>query len=144
MRPPPLVSSLFLHRASSRASWTCPSCISTQAHSYSSAPRPAINRSLPRSLRKSPPPRAKQSPPFTTPPPASTSPPKSPLPPPAPRGRTRRLLFLLGTGGVLGLGAYIYRDELTHAYRGAQRTGRVVSTLAICINEFVPRLCDST
>lgn len=38
-------------------------------------------------------------------------------------------------GGVLGVGAIVYSDEVQHLYRAVARTGRVVSALAVCINE---------
>lgn len=37
--------------------------------------------------------------------------------------------------GVLGVGAVTFSDEFQHAYRAAARSGRVVGTLAVCINE---------
>lgn len=37
--------------------------------------------------------------------------------------------------GVFGVGAIVYSDEVQHLYRAATRTGRVVSALAVCINE---------
>lgn len=41
------------------------------------------------------------------------------------------LIFL----GLLGVGAAVYSEELKHAYGAARRSGRVVGTLAVCINE---------
>lgn len=38
-------------------------------------------------------------------------------------------------GGVLGVGAIVYSDVVQHLYHAVARTGRVVSALAICINE---------
>lgn len=38
-------------------------------------------------------------------------------------------------GGVLGAGVLVYWDEVRHLYRATTRTGRVVSALAVCINE---------
>ena len=38
-------------------------------------------------------------------------------------------------GGVLGVGAIVYSDDVQHLYRAAARTGRVVGALAVCINE---------
>lgn len=37
--------------------------------------------------------------------------------------------------GVVGGAVLVYKDEIKHTYRAAERTGRVVSTLAVCINE---------
>jgi aarF domain-containing kinase len=36
---------------------------------------------------------------------------------------------------ILGAGAVVYSDEIKHAYHAAGRSGRVVGTLAVCINE---------
>lgn len=38
-------------------------------------------------------------------------------------------------GGVLGVGAIVYSDDVQHLYRAVARTGRVVGALAVCINE---------
>lgn len=45
-------------------------------------------------------------------------------------------------GGVLGIGAIVYSGEVQHLYHAVTRTGRVVSALAICINECVLVLMD--
>lgn len=47
------------------------------------------------------------------------------------RGPLKYLIVL----GVLGVGAVVFSDEIQHAYRAAARSGRVVGTLAVCINE---------
>lgn len=47
----------------------------------------------------------------------------------------RNTIKYLVVAGVLGLGAVVFSDQLQHAYRAAERTGRVVGTLAVCINE---------
>lgn len=49
----------------------------------------------------------------------------------SPRKGIRYLIVL----GVLSVGAFTFSDEIKHAYRAAARTGRVVGTLAVCINE---------
>lgn len=46
-----------------------------------------------------------------------------------------RLIKYLVVLGVLGVGAVATSDEIKHAYRAAARSGRVVGTLAVCINE---------
>lgn len=50
--------------------------------------------------------------------------------------RRRRVVAIAATGTV-GLGATVlaFGDDAKHAYKAAERTGRVVSTLAVCINE---------
>ncbi|KAJ5655496.1 hypothetical protein N7507_007446 [Penicillium longicatenatum] len=37
---------------------------------------------------------------------------------------------------ILGAGAVVYSDEIKHAYHAAGRSGRVVGTLAVCINDY--------
>lgn len=49
----------------------------------------------------------------------------------SPRKGIRYLIVL----GVLSVGAFAFSDEIQHAYRAAARSGRVVGTLAVCINE---------
>ncbi|KAL4964812.1 ABC1 kinase family protein [Aspergillus stella-maris] len=39
-------------------------------------------------------------------------------------------------GGVLVVGAVTFSDDARHIYRAAARTGRVVGTLAVCINDY--------
>lgn len=43
-----------------------------------------------------------------------------------------KYLIVLGVLGVVGA---VYHKEITHGYRAAERSGRVVGTLAVCINE---------
>lgn len=47
----------------------------------------------------------------------------------------RKTIKYLAVFGVLGLGAVVFSDQYMHAYRAAARSGRVVGTLAVCINE---------
>jgi len=47
----------------------------------------------------------------------------------------RKAIKYLVVLGVLGLGAVAFSDQFVHAYRAAARSGRVVGTLAVCINE---------
>lgn len=47
----------------------------------------------------------------------------------------RRLLKYAIIAGVVGATTVTLSDDVRHLYRAAQRTGRVVGTLAVCINE---------
>jgi aarF domain-containing kinase len=47
----------------------------------------------------------------------------------------RRILKYAIIAGVAGAAAVTLSDDARHLYRAAQRTGRVVGTLAVCINE---------
>lgn len=49
-------------------------------------------------------------------------------------GQTRLIKYLVVLG-ALGVGAAFFSNELKHAYHAAGRSGRVVGTLAVCINE---------
>lgn len=53
------------------------------------------------------------------------------------RNGRRRGILLAATGGALGAGAFAFTDDVKHGYAAAERTGRVVSTLAVCMNEWV-------
>ncbi|KAI5280142.1 hypothetical protein KEM54_003843, partial [Ascosphaera aggregata] len=55
--------------------------------------------------------------------------------------RPRRTLGYFIAGGTL-VGAFIYFDELGHAYAAAKRSGRVAVALAICINDYRKTLKD--
>jgi aarF domain-containing kinase len=37
--------------------------------------------------------------------------------------------------GTVGAGALVFSNDIKHAYAAVERSGRVVSTLAVCINE---------
>jgi aarF domain-containing kinase len=50
---------------------------------------------------------------------------------PALRNYAKYLVIL----GLLGAGAFAFSDNVQHIYGAAQRSGRVVGTLAVCINE---------
>jgi aarF domain-containing kinase len=52
-----------------------------------------------------------------------------------PKSKTRGRVILAATGATLGVGAITFTDDLKHAYQSAERSGRVLSTLAVCINE---------
>ncbi|RDW60879.1 ABC1 family protein [Coleophoma cylindrospora] len=49
--------------------------------------------------------------------------------------RNRRIVFA-AAGGSLAVGALAFTDDIKHSYKAAERTGRVVSTLAVCINDY--------
>lgn len=44
-----------------------------------------------------------------------------------------------GTAGLVGVTAVTYQDQVKHGYQAMERTGRVASTLFLCINEYVLR-----
>ena len=45
--------------------------------------------------------------------------------------------MLAAAAGSTGLGALAFTDEFKHGYKALERTGRVMGTLAVCINEYV-------
>ncbi|GAA82597.1 ubiquinone biosynthesis protein [Aspergillus luchuensis IFO 4308] len=47
-------------------------------------------------------------------------------------------------GGTLVVGAVVFSDQVQHFYRAAARTGRVVGTLAVCINDYRVTLKQET
>lgn len=53
----------------------------------------------------------------------------------ASKPRSRGTVVLLAATGSAGVGALAFTDDLKHGYQAVERTGRVVSTLFICINE---------
>jgi aarF domain-containing kinase len=52
-----------------------------------------------------------------------------------PRPQRKARVLLAATGGAMGAGALAFTDDLKHAYKAAERSGRVASTLFVCINE---------
>jgi aarF domain-containing kinase len=50
---------------------------------------------------------------------------------PANRNYFKYLVIL----GLLGGGAFAFSDDVKHIYGAVRRSGRVVGTLAVCINE---------
>lgn len=50
-------------------------------------------------------------------------------------GRSQKKLKYVVIGGVVVVGAVAFSDKVQHGYRAAERTGRVVGALAVCINE---------
>ncbi len=53
------------------------------------------------------------------------------IPTPKKRGR----IVLAAATGALGVTGLAFTGDVKHAYEAVERTGRVVSTLAVCINE---------
>jgi aarF domain-containing kinase len=53
-----------------------------------------------------------------------------------PRSRRRRNIVLAASGAV-GVSALAFADDAKHAYKVFERTGRVMGTLAVCIDEYV-------
>ncbi|PHH92151.1 hypothetical protein CDD83_8719 [Cordyceps sp. RAO-2017] len=57
--------------------------------------------------------------------------------PNGPKGRTGRALLYASTGAAgVGATALAFTDEIKNGYEAAERTGRVVAALAICINDY--------
>lgn len=51
------------------------------------------------------------------------------------KSKKRGRVVFAAAGGAMGVTAVTLTDDVKHTYRAAERTGRVVSTLAVCINE---------
>lgn len=51
------------------------------------------------------------------------------------RKRSRKGFVLAAATGTLGGTLLFFYDDVKHAYRAAERTGRVVAALLVCINE---------
>jgi len=45
-------------------------------------------------------------------------------------------VMLAAAGGALGITTVAFTDDIRHAYEAVERTGRVVSTLTVCINDY--------
>ena len=58
-----------------------------------------------------------------------------PLQGPVKKNGRRRPLLAAVTAGTLTAGLFAFGDELHHGYEAATRTGRVVTALAVCMNE---------
>lgn len=54
------------------------------------------------------------------------------IPIPKKRGR----ILLAATTGTLGVTALAFGDDVKHTYKAVERTGRVLGTLAVCINDY--------
>ncbi|KAJ5570886.1 hypothetical protein N7535_004546 [Penicillium sp. DV-2018c] len=61
-----------------------------------------------------------------------------------PNGSQRSILKWFIIGSILGLGAVTFSDQAQHAYQAAQRSGRVVGALAVCINDYRVTLKQQT
>lgn len=59
--------------------------------------------------------------------------------PPKPLDKKRkwRVAQLTAAGGTLTASAAFFSDEIKHGYNAAERSARVLSTLAVCVNEYV-------
>jgi aarF domain-containing kinase len=55
------------------------------------------------------------------------------IPLPKKKGR----IFFAAATGALGVTGLAFTDDIKHAYKAVERTGRVVGTLFVCINEWV-------
>ena len=55
---------------------------------------------------------------------------------PKPKRRLHKLLVLASTVALLSAGGLVYQDKVRHYYAAARRSGRVVTCLALCINEY--------
>lgn len=49
----------------------------------------------------------------------------------------RRVLLASTTAAGVGAGVFAFTDDAKHAVTAVERSGRVFSTLAVCINEYV-------
>ncbi|KAF7589663.1 hypothetical protein BBP40_003997 [Aspergillus hancockii] len=59
-------------------------------------------------------------------------------------GRSRRVITYTVIGGTIVIGAVGFSDNFKHLHRAAVRTGRVVGTLAVCINDYRVTLNQET
>lgn len=55
--------------------------------------------------------------------------------------RPTKGVYWAAAGGSLGGSLLFFGDDIKHGWRAAERTGRVVTTLAVNINEYVGRGC---
>ncbi|KAL3424463.1 ABC1 family protein [Phlyctema vagabunda] len=60
---------------------------------------------------------------------------KSQSAPASPR-TNRRVLLAATTGTAVGVGTFAFADDIKHSYKAAERSGRVASALAVCINDY--------
>ncbi|PTB39049.1 uncharacterized protein TrAFT101_007073 [Trichoderma asperellum] len=51
-------------------------------------------------------------------------------------GPNARLILFASTGAAAGTAALAFTDEIKNSYEAAERTGRVVAALAVCINDY--------
>lgn len=55
--------------------------------------------------------------------------------------RRRTAIRLAAAGGTVGVAIIGFWDDIKHGYAAAERSSRVATTLAICINEYVTFNC---
>lgn len=53
--------------------------------------------------------------------------------------RPRKAVYWAAAGGSLGGSLLFFGDDIKHGWRAAERTGRVVTTLAVNINEYAKK-----
>ncbi len=51
------------------------------------------------------------------------------------RPKRKGTVLVVAAGGAAGVSTLAFTDDVKYAYEAVERTGRVVSTLFICINE---------
>lgn len=51
------------------------------------------------------------------------------------KGKARGRVLMAAAGAGLGVSTLAFTDDIRHSYETVERTGRVVSTLAVSINE---------
>lgn len=52
-----------------------------------------------------------------------------------PKPKRKGRVLLAAAGGALGVTAFTFTDDVKHTFKAVERSGRVVSALALCINE---------
>ncbi|TVY26681.1 ABC1 family protein MCP2-like protein [Lachnellula hyalina] len=53
-----------------------------------------------------------------------------------PQRRKRQVLLAAAATGTIGATALAFSDDVRHAVQGMERTGRVITTLAVCVNDY--------
>ncbi|TVY51322.1 ABC1 family protein MCP2-like [Lachnellula cervina] len=53
-----------------------------------------------------------------------------------PTRRKRQVLLAVAATGTVGVTALAFGDDVRHAVQGMERTGRVITTLAVCVNDY--------
>ncbi|TVY31779.1 ABC1 family protein-like protein [Lachnellula subtilissima] len=53
-----------------------------------------------------------------------------------PQPRKRQVLLAAAATGTIGATALAFSDDVRHAVQGMERTGRVITTLAVCVNDY--------
>jgi len=49
----------------------------------------------------------------------------------------RKNVALAAASGTLGASVALFTDDVKHGYMAVERSGRVLTTLAVCMNEWV-------